>query len=56
MMDAKIPALGEFVKAYVPYIRETKENRSWVRSEEILRLHLVPYYGSERKQSDTDTR
>lgn len=47
--DIDIPALGEFSEEYVAYKRDTKKLRSWRSDEQHMRVHLIPFFGSERK-------
>lgn len=52
MLEAKIPSLSDFAKEYISYKRDTEKKPSWVIDEQHLRLHVIPYFGSERNLSD----
>lgn len=58
MLTCDIPTLNEFIlKDYMPYIRDTKKNRSWKRDQECLK-NCIDFFGdrklSEMKPKDID--
>jgi len=54
MIEADIPTLNDIKDDYIAYIRDVKGNRSWRRSEELLRP-LSKLYGN-KKLSDITTK
>ena len=52
MLDADIPTLDDFTKQYIAYKRDTEKKPSWKSDEQHLRLHLIPFFGRNRKLSD----
>lgn len=52
MLDVKIPTLDAFTKQYITYKKETEKKPSWKCDEQHLRIHLIPFFGRNRKLSD----
>jgi len=52
MLDDEIPTLDDFTKQYITYKRDTEKKPSWKSDEQHLRLHLIPFFGRNRKLSD----
>jgi integrase len=52
MLDAEIPTLDDFTKQYLNYKKETEKKPSWKCDEQHLRIHLIPFFGRNRKLSD----
>jgi integrase len=52
MLEASIPTLNNFTKQYITYKRDTEKKPSWKSDEQHLRIHLIPFFGRNRKLSD----
>lgn len=52
LSDAEIPTLGDFSREYIAYKKDTEKKPSWKIDEQHMRVHVIPYFGSERTLSD----
>jgi len=52
LLDSEIPTLDDFTKQYLTYKRDTEKKPSWKCDEQHLRIHLIPFFGRNRKLSD----